>query len=431
MPLDDPLPTRIAVISAHSSPLGRLGGHKTGGMNVYVRETARELARLGFAVDIFTRADAAHPEVVPLAPRVRVVHLAYGPLAPAVDKDLGWEHLPTFLHGLRAFRQREGLRYDLVHSHYWMSGWVGTYLQRLWGIPHVTMFHTLGEVKNRARADEREPAHRIATERRVVAAADAIVAAGEHERAMLLRLYDADPARVAVIPCGVDLALFRPVDRAAARAALGLNGGPVVLYVGRLEPLKGPDLLVDALAHLADPTATLVIAGGDTQAAGYRRELRRRARAAGVAERVRFVGAVPQEQLPLYYNAADVCAVPSYYESFGLVALEAMACGTPVVATRVGGLTGTVRDGENGYLIPWRSPAAFADRIAAVLADPARRRQMGAAARRTAERFRWSRVAAELAALYTRVAVAHAAAGCHAAGTPVTVAAEHALCHIG
>ena len=431
MHLVESQPGRIAVISAHTSPLGRLGGHKAGGMNVYVRETALELARRGHTLDIFTRDDGAHPEVVSLAPSVRVVHLGAGPRHAGVDKDELWEHLPAFLHSLRSFKERQGVPYNLVHSHYWMSGWVGSYLRRLWDVPHVTMFHTLGEVKNRARSDEREPPHRIQTERRVVATADAVVAASEHERDMLQRLYGADPARVGVVPCGVNLRLFRPRDRGACRAALGLGEGPVVLFVGRLEPLKGPDLLIDALAQLDGGNVTLVIVGGDEQAAGYLRALRRRARGAGVLERVRFVGAVPQEQLPLYYNAADVCAVPSFYESFGLVALEAMACGTPVVAARVGGLTGTVRDGENGYLIPWRCPEAFAARIGALLRDAGLRRRMGRAALLTADRFRWSGVAEELDALYARLRASRTAAGCHAAGDPVVALGEHALCHNG
>ncbi len=420
--------SHIAVISAHTSPLGRLGGHKTGGMNVYISETTHELARLGHAVDIFTRDDGTQPEIVRLESGVRVVSLAAGPRGP-LDKDGMWEYMPAFLHSLRAFRERQRTRYDLVHSHYWMSGWVGGYLQRLWSAPHVTMFHTLGEVKNRARSDEHEPPHRIEAERRVVANADAIVAATDHERIALERLYGADPERVAVIPQGVNLDIFRPVDRTEARRALGLDNRPMVLFVGRLEPLKGPDLLIDAFARLDSDDAILVIVGGDEQADGYRRELRRRASAAGVGRRVQFVGATPQDRLPLYYSAADVCVVPSYHESFGLVPLEAMACGTPVVATRVGGLTATIREGENGYLIPFRSPDAFAARIDPLLADTRLRRRLSDAAIATAERFRWSAVARQLDTLYAELWETRAVAGCHAVGEPVAALAEHALCH--
>jgi D-inositol-3-phosphate glycosyltransferase len=424
-------PCRIAVISAHTSPLARLGGHKAGGMNVYVRETAIELARLGHTVDVFTRDDGSHPEIVELAPGARVVHLSAGP-RDAVDKDGVWQHLPAFLHSLRCFKERQGLQYDLVHSHYWLSGWVGSYLQRLWDVPHVTMFHTLGAVKNRARDAEHEPQHRIDAERRVVATADAVVAASAHEVDQIAELYGGDPARTAVIPCGVNLDLFGPLDRVKARQALGLNGAPVVLFVGRLEPLKGPDLLIDMLPHLDDGQTTLVIAGGDAQAADYKRDLRRRARELGVASRVRFVGAVQQDELPLYYSAADVCAIPSYYESFGLVALESMACGTPVVASKVGGLPGTVHDKVNGYLVPERTPQAFAERVGAVLADSARRRWMREAALATVERFRWSSVAAELDKLYDRLWATRAATGCHDIPAAAAIAVgEHDLCHIG
>lgn len=427
----NPRPHRIAMISAHTSPLGRLGGHKTGGLNVYVRETAAELARRGHLVDIFTRDDGTQPEIVPFVPGVRTVHLPAGPRVPDLDKDAVWEYLPAFLHSLRAFRERHGLRYDAIFSHYWMSGWAGTYLQRLWDVPHVTMFHTLGEAKNRAREGEHEPPHRIHTERRVVATADAVVAATDHERDLLCDLYDAEPARVATIPCGVNPALFHAVNRDEARMALGFGAAEqMVLFVGRLEPLKGVDLLIDALPDL--PAVTLVIAGGDDLNSGYARQLADRARALGVAGRVRFEGAVPQDRLPQYYGAADVCAIPSFYESFGLVALEAMACGTPVVATRVGGLTTTVRDGHNGFLIPWRTPQAFAGRIAEILDDGALHGRMSAAARATAARFSWSRVTDELEDLYVRLMETRAMQGCHGAGRAAALASgEHPLCHIG
>jgi D-inositol-3-phosphate glycosyltransferase len=424
-----PHPHRIALLSAHTCPLAPLGGHKAGGLNVYVRETAVIFGRRGYLVDIFTRRDALHPEVLPLAPGVRVVHLDAGPAHTVADKDALWEYMPAFLHGLRAFRARHGLHYDLVHSHYWMSAWAATYLQRLWDVPHVAMFHTLGEAKNRARAGEHEPPHRIQTERRVVATADAVVAASEHERGLLVDLYHAHPERIEVIPCGVDPVRFHPLERTACRRELGLGAEPVVLFVGRLEPLKGAELLIDALARLDG--ATLVVVGGDTRSAGYQAELQRRAARRGVAARVRFEGAVPQERLPLYYNAADVCAVPSFYESFGLVALEAMACGIPVVAARVGGLSATVRDGENGYLVPWRDPAVFAERIGALLRDPSLRGRMGRAARVTAERFTWAGVSQRLEDLYVRLLQTRAATACHAAGEPVADLGEHAFCHIG
>jgi D-inositol-3-phosphate glycosyltransferase len=417
---------RLALISVHTSPLAALGGRETGGMNVYVRESAAELARLGYAVDVFTRDDGSMARVQSPAPGVRVIALEAGPRGPVEKEELP-EHLPGFLNALRAFREREGVRYDLVHSHYWMSGWVGRHLQRLWGVPHVTMFHTLGEVKRRARLEEQEPARRIETERLVVQSADRIVVASQHEKTLLMRLYDAHDARVAVIPCGVNLDRFAPLDQASARATLGLAPDrQYVLFVGRLEPLKGLELLLDALAELEDSAPDLLVVGGDARAAGYVATLQGQAARLGLGDRARFLGAVPQERLPLYYGAADVCVVPSYYESFGLVALEAMACGTPVVASRVGGLTGTVQDGVSGYLIPWRCPQPFADKIDLLLTNDELRRTMGAAAHERAQRFRWSVVASDLAALYDRAIAERAAEGCHAAGTSAVAAAG---CH--
>jgi D-inositol-3-phosphate glycosyltransferase len=425
--IDGPCPRpRIALISAHTSPLATLGGRETGGMNVYVRETAVELARLGHAVDVFTRDDGSMPVIQSPAPGVRVIALEAGPRAPVEKEDLP-QHLPGFLNALRAFREREELRYGAVHSHYWMSGWVGRHLQRLWDVPHVAMFHTLGEVKRRARVEERESDYRIETERAIVATADRIVVASAHEKGQLIRLYGASDRRVAVIPCGVNLDRFRPQDRAAARAALDLPPeSSIVLFVGRLEPLKGVEILIDAIAELEDTTPDLVIVGGDQRASSYMAGLKAQAERAGIGDRVRFVGAVAQESLPAYYSAADVCVVPSYYESFGLVALEAMACGTPVIASRVGGLTGTIRDGESGYLIPWRCPQPFADKIDLLLTNDELRHALGAAAEERAQRFHWSAVAEELSTLYCQTIDERAAEGCHAAGAN---ASAPAACH--
>jgi D-inositol-3-phosphate glycosyltransferase len=425
--MSDSLAPRVAVLCLHTSPLATLGGREAGGMNVYVRETAVELARLGHAVDVFTRDDGTMPVVQYPAPGVRVIALEAGPREPLL-KEQQAEHLPGFLNAVRAFREHEAVRYDVVHSHYWMSGWVGRHLQRLWDVPHVAMFHTLGEVKRRARIEEQEPERRIETERLVTLTADRVVVASGHEKGLLIRLYGAWDRRVSVIPCGVNLDRFQPRDRGAARAALSLPGPEdeqVALFVGRLEPLKGVELLIDAVAEMEDSAPLLLIVGGDERAAAYQAALRARAVAAGIGGRTRFIGAVPQELLPDYYSAADVCVVPSYYESFGLVALEAMACGVPVVASRVGGLVGTVRDGETGFLIPWRCPQPFADTIDLLLGNDELRRSLGAAAHEHAQRFRWSEVAAQLSALYGQVIEERAVAGCHAAGTALTPSGCH------
>ena len=391
---------RIAQVSAHTSPLAPPGGRATGGMNVYVLELSRELARLGYEVDIFTRQDGALPRVETIAQNLRVVRIEAGPPGPIAKEEVV-TFLPEFARGMHAFAAAEPEPYAIVHSHYWQSGWAGGIVARQLDVPHAVMFHTLGEVKNRARVSEEEPRLRIHHERAIARRATAIVTASNHERELLERYYAADPALMHTVPCGVDLDRFRPRDRAACRAALGLPASsPVLLWVGRLEKLKGVDILIDAVAQLDQPDVTLVIVGGDEHARNLRAELEAQAVAAGIGANVRFEGAVPHDALPAYYCAADVCVVPSYYESFGLVAVEAMACGTPVVASRVGGLVSTVTDGVTGYLIPWRCPEPFAEKLEVLLYNPELRANFSRAARRSVERFRWSSVALQLASVY-------------------------------
>jgi D-inositol-3-phosphate glycosyltransferase len=394
---------RVAMISYHTSPLAPLGGRDTGGMNVYVRQLSRELGQRGFQVDVFTRRqDASRPQVVAAGENVRVVNLNAGPPRP-VEKARLHQHLAEFEENLVRFAALGGQEpaYDLLHSHYWLSGWAALRLQERWGVPHVTMFHTLGEVKNRARVTEHEAPLRIRVERRLAQEADRIVCASEHEKHLLTRLYDAGPGRVAVVPCGVDLDLFRPQDKGAARQALGLSDERIILFVGRIEPLKGIDILINAVAQLEEGADFhVLIVGGDKRSQRQVSHLQELASGLGIGERVCFLGAVDHEKLPLYYNAADVCVVPSYYESFGLVALEAMACGTPVVASRVGGLTGTVKDGETGYLISWRCPEPFAERLELLLGNETLRRRFGESAREVVERYRWTNVAEAVVGLY-------------------------------
>lgn len=403
------MPLRIAQVSLHTSPLAPLGGREAGGMNVYVLELSRELARMGHDVDIFTRRDGDLPRVEQIEPHLRLVRIDAGPARP-LDKEAVVPLLDEFVEGARRFVAADGARYDLLHSHYWQSARAGLVLAPELGVPHAVMFHTLGEVKNRARISEEEPAFRIAEERRIVAAADLIVTASAHERELLRRYYGAREARLATVPCGVDIERFQPLDRAACRRRLGLPlDAPVLIWVGRLEKLKGVDILIEALAQLDERDFTLLIVGGDERARALRAELEQQARDAGLERAVRFVGAVPHSQLPIYYSAADVCVVPSYYESFGLVAVEAMACGVPVVASRVGGLISTVTDGVNGYLIPWRCPEPFAEKLEVLLNNPGLRANFSRAARISVERFRWRNVASQVAALYAQTVDAYRA----------------------
>jgi D-inositol-3-phosphate glycosyltransferase len=372
-------------------------------MNVYVLELSRELARLGYGVDIFTRLDGDLPLVEEVEPNLRLVRVAAGPAEP-LDKETLWRYLPEFVRGMRTFFAQEPEPYSVIHSHYWQSGRAGVLLARELQVPHVTMFHTLGEVKNRARISEEEPTLRIRHERNIARRAHAIVTASDHERVLLKRYYGADEERMSTVPCGVDLELFQPQDRVASRQSLGLDlHRPVLLWVGRLEKLKGVDILVDALAQLDECNAQLVIVGGDAQAGALKAELLAQARAAGVEENLRFEGPVAHDDLPRYYSAADVCVVPSYYESFGLVAVEAMACGTPVVASRVGGLVSTVTDGVTGFLIPWRCPEPFAEKLEVLLHNPELRANFSRAARTSVEKYRWRSIALGIADVYDAV----------------------------
>jgi D-inositol-3-phosphate glycosyltransferase len=385
----------------HTSPLARPGGNKAGGLNVYVLELARQLADLGCSVDIFTRSTSAGtPEVTQLADRLRAVHLEAGPLRPVAPEDL-LQHLDHFEATVRDFCRRDGVAYDIIHSHYWLSGLVGEHLKTIWKVPHVTMFHTLGEIKNRASVDEHETDLRIDSEARIIAGADRVICATEQERTLLRQLYAASSDKISVIPLGVDLDRFRPAEKDEARRALGLKDERIILFVGRIEPLKGVDILISAAALIeSDVECSVLIVGGDESSLTEVAELQALAREKGIEHRVAFVGAVDHDTLPLYYNAADLCVVPSHYESFGLVAVEAMASGVPVVASRVGGLAGTVKDGETGYLIPWLCPEPFAERIDLLLENEPLRRNLGKSAREAVGRFRWENVAGAVLEVY-------------------------------
>lgn len=396
---------RAAFIAFHACPLAAPGQGKSGGMNVYVRELSRAMGESGIPVDIFTRKhDEAGNSVEWITPNVRVIHLPGGPLGAGVGELYG--HLPGFLESVRSFREAEGIDYDVVHSHYWLSAWIGQRLAQGMGIPHVVTFHTLALIKMQSRAGESEPAEREAVERDAMLTADRIIAFSGHERDAMARLYGADPSKVMLAPCGVDLAKFKPLDQKEARRRLGLNGEKVLLYVGRVEPLKGLDLLVEAAAQMeaGDENVRMMVVGGGGPGEPETDRVRRLAEERQVDGLIDFVGRVDHDELPLYYNAADVCVVPSYYESFGLVALESMACGTPVVATRVGGLPTIVHHGHTGFLKSWRCPEAFANSVEMIFASAGLQESMGAAARRRAELMGWSNVALMISEEYRALA---------------------------
>ncbi len=404
---------RLAVLSVHTSPMDQPGGGDSGGMNVYIRSVAERLAAGGaMEVDLFTRCrGGADHDPPPPASGVRVISIKAGPCA-AVPKSILPRYLPEFLGGVMRQASADGRRYDIVHSHYWLSGWVGRAMKELWGVPLVSSFHTLGKVKNYSlvRGEPAEPPERLAGEQRVIQAADRVLAATPVEAAQLVGLYRADPDHVRLVPPGIDHAIFRPTSRLAARERLHLTGLRLALYVGRLQPHKGPDVAIRTLAEAValdlDATADLQLAivggpsGGDGAEVARLMDL---AVALGVNDRVMLFPPQPQERLADFYAAADALVVPSRSESFGLVALEAAACGTPVIAASVGGLRYVVDDGRTGFLVEGHDPAEHAAVLVRVLRDPALQTALGAEGARRAPRFTWDGTADAARRVYAEI----------------------------
>lgn len=384
-------------------------------MNVYVRELTSALARAGVECDVYTRAWSADlPATVIVEPGFRVHHVPAGPLAPVPKESLP-ALVDEFADGVRAQLElaeaRTGQRFDALHANYWLSGLAGHRLKHDLDLPLVSTFHTLARVKAEASAEEvsaDEPHRRAEAEAGILACSDIVLASCSVEAEQLVQLYGADHERVRVVAPGVDHAFFAPGDRAQARRAVGLHPeGPLVLFVGRIQPLKGVAVAVGAVAALAHPAATrLAVVGGPSGPHGVEHlaEVRRRAVEAGIADRVRFYDPQPHELLSSFYRAADVCVVPSRSESFGLVALEAAACGVPVVASAVGGLTTLVDDQETGVLVDPATPERFAAAIDSVLGDPAWAASLGAAAAARARRYTWRRAAEVLRSTYDQLA---------------------------
>ena len=408
------MPQRIAMISDHASPLAAVGGVDSGGQNIYVAETARQLAARGYLVDIFTRKDQAeHREIVEWLPGVRVVHVPAGPATFVRKEDL-LQWMPDFADFVQRFAAHE--RYDVVHAHFFMSGIVAMTLKSALGLPFVMTFHALGLVRrlHQGIADE-FPARRIAIEREIIDSADAIVAECPDDHRNLVTLYNADPHKIAVIPCGFASEDFWPIAPRFARRALGLPSDvPVLLTVGRLVPRKGVDNVIRALGILVrrlGVPAELLVVGGNSDIADAAltpeiARLRAVAAEAGVADRVTFTGRRSRELLKLYYSAADAFVTTPWYEPFGMTSVEAMACGTPVVGARVGGIKYSVLDGSTGYLVPPNDPLALADRLNEICSSRRLAERLSSVAvRRAYGLFRWERVTQSLAAVYGDVRI--------------------------
>ena len=405
---------RIAMLSVHTCPLAVLGGKQTGGMNVYVRELARELGRQGVGVDVFTRSQDEHEPHLKhdLGYGNRVFHIPAGPERPLARKE-HFIHLPEFVGGVRLASALLDTHYDLIHSHYWLSGVVAHELKRFWGVPIVHMSHTLGVMKNRVALtpEERDTDLRMTMERKIHGWADRIVAATPAEQAQLQWLMRVDTRKVAIIPPGVDVARFRPMDKAAARTRIGVPlNTPLLLFVGRPEPLKGGDTLLRAVKLLTEcgalpPNAQLAIIGGDLNGSptDEMERLQTLRNDLGLHDVVAFLGKRGQDTLPYYYNAADVVVMPSHYESFGMVALEAMACGTPVVASEVGGLAFLVQHNETGYLVPDQDPLALQNRLCELLTNPLVAERMSRKAAEHAAQYSWAVIAGRMIDLYEAV----------------------------
>lgn len=398
---------RVAIISYHSSPLEEPGVGDAGGMTVYVRAVARALAARGVDTDVFTRANGPSLEIDEIVPGVRVVALPAGPPAP-LSKDALAEHVDEFASAVVAFGDRTHARYDVVHSHYWQSGMVAKGIVSRRDVPWVHSQHTLAKVKDRVRpaGEAAESARRVAGETEIISRADVLIASTEEEADHLVALYGAPPAAVKTIYPGVDHELFTPGDRGRARTRLGVAGdAAVLLTVGRIQPLKGLDLAVDTLVQLVpalERPVELVIVGGASGPSGetYATAIERRAAAAGVGDRVHLVGPQPHEAMVDFYRAADAVLVCSYSESFGLSALEAQACGIPVVGTDVGGLAHVVRDGASGFLVSERDPVVVAGYLKSLLTDGSLQKSFSDVARAAAWSFTWERTARELLELY-------------------------------
>jgi D-inositol-3-phosphate glycosyltransferase len=404
---------RVAMISLHTSPLDQPGTGDAGGMNVYVVELARQLAARGTAVEIYTRAtSSALPTTVEAYPGVLVHHVHAGPFEGLTKQELPGQLCVFAREVLRAEARHAQGWYDVIHSHYWLSGQVGALVRDRWGVPLVHSMHTMAKVKNEALAegDTPEPEGRVIGEEQVVEAADMLIASTDIEAKQLINLYDADPARLEVVHPGVDLSVFAPRD--GARSRLGVPGDAVVaMFAGRIQPLKAPDILLRAVALLLEQDPGLrsrlvvpVVGGPSGTGLEHPESLAQLADALGLADVVRFVPPVAQTELADWYAAATLVCVPSYNESFGLVAVEAQSVGTPVVAAAVGGLPTVVRDGVSGLLVEGHDPAEYADAIRRIVDQPRLRADLSVGAVEQARLFTWERTADQTVEVYRRAA---------------------------
>ncbi len=387
---------RIAMLSIHSNPIGELGTNDTGGMSVYIREVARELGKRGHQIDIYTRySNGKHQPVIDLFANVRLVHLSI-PHNGNLSRLALYPYLSDFFRSMKDFKSQQDIEYDLIHSHYWLSGRLGSWAQELWNRPHVIMLHTLGEVKNRTGVGQPEPELRIAAETELVNTCHRILAPTNRERENLMRYYGVSEQKIGVVPCGVNLDLFQPQEKQATRKQLGLDPDDIVLlYVGRFEPLKGIEMLLEAISHLNHyQRLRLVLVGGDGDQSPESQLLRQKALSLGIKDKVLFAGRVDQKYLPPYYSSADVLVISSHYESFGLVGLEALACGRPVVSTPVGAMESLIQHSQAGQIVSDTQPRSLAKGIESIITN--HRLPQADSIRKSVLEYSWSNIAAAI-----------------------------------
>jgi D-inositol-3-phosphate glycosyltransferase len=412
----------VAMLSYHTCPLATLGGKDTGGMNVYVHQLTRTLGKLGVRVDVFTRSQDEHvPHVLhDLGYHNRVVHIPAGPEVPLPKAELE-RYIPKFVQGIKSFAESKNIQYDLIHSHYWMSGLAAIELSQTWNIPFLHMFHTLVLMKNRIAQtpQEMEGEYRILGEKKVISKANRIIAATLAEKSQLEFLYKAPSSKISVIPPGVDTRHFYPIPKDEAKEVVGVpEDSHTILFVGRIEPLKGIDKLIQAISIIQNNGElrccphNLVIIGGEPNAKSEEMNaemarLQDMVEDLGIENFVIFLGKQDQQLLPYYYSASEIVVMPSHYESFGMVALEAMACGTPVVASQVGGLAFLVRDGETGFVVPGNDVQMLAKRIVELIKDKDLRNKLGNKSAEYAQLYAWEIISEKMIEVYNQVLEKH------------------------
>ena len=400
-------PLRIAVLSIHSCPLGQLGTRDTGGMNVYVCELSRQLGAMGHKVDIFTRAhDPRDDEIEEPFENVRLIHIKAGKVED-MGKIAQLSHLDEFKENMALFTAIDKSHYDIIHSHYWLSGLLGNIFSGKWNVPHVIMFHTVGALKNMLPVGDPEPIERIMSEKELISCCGRIVVATEKESLQLHDSCGAEPGKISVVPCGVNHDLFYPLDQSDSRRFLGIDeAGKIILSVGRIEPLKGFDRLIKGVAMLNQRDVRLIIIGGDAHSKAELSRLRGVAADLGIENKVSFTGTVDQKLLPIYYSAANATVVSSYYESFCLIILESLSCGTPVVSTNVGIAPDVIEDGLNGYVVRSERIQELTSGMESVLALPKLLSETNSI-RESVSGYSWPRVASGIENVYAKAIVEH------------------------